>query len=151
MWEAYKRMSELVKINQSETNGLVYIHVDHPSPYISMKWVKDLTTAINDTMRRRDIEEATKSKSYLIEQLEKTSVADMRAVFYKLVEEQTQKIMLAEVRDEYIFETIDPPVIPEEKVKPKRALICILGTIVGGAISFFVVLFIYFYQKTKPY
>ena len=39
--------------------------------------------------------------------------------------------MLAEVRPEYVFKTIDPAVVPEEKSKPSRALICALGYPLG--------------------
>jgi LPS O-antigen subunit length determinant protein (WzzB/FepE family) len=40
--------------------------------------------------------------------------------------------MLAKVRQEYAFKTIDPAVVPEVKSEPKRALICVLGTLLGG-------------------
>jgi LPS O-antigen subunit length determinant protein (WzzB/FepE family) len=43
--------------------------------------------------------------------------------------------MFSEVRDEYVFRTIDPAVIPEEKFKPKRALICIFMTLIGGVVG----------------
>ena len=48
--------------------------------------------------------------------------------------------MLAEVRPEYVFKTIDPAVIPEEKSKPSRALTCVLGTFLGGMLGMVVVL-----------
>ena len=54
--------------------------------------------------------------------------------------EETQKILLAETREEYIFETIDPPVKPEIKTAPKRALIVIISTMLGGLFSLFAVL-----------
>ena len=48
--------------------------------------------------------------------------------------------MLAQVRPEYVFKTIDPAVVPEEKSEPKRALICVLGTLLGGMLSVLIVL-----------
>ena len=44
--------------------------------------------------------------------------------------------MLSQVREEYTFKTIDPAVIPEDKSKPKRALICVLGTLLEGYLVF---------------
>jgi LPS O-antigen subunit length determinant protein (WzzB/FepE family) len=49
-----------------------------------------------------------------------------------MIQSQTETIMLAKVREEYAFKTIDPAVVPEEKTEPKRALICVLGTLLGG-------------------
>jgi len=39
-----------------------------------------------------------------------------------------------------VFKTIDPAVVPEEKSEPKRALICVLGTLLGGMLSVLIVL-----------
>ncbi|TOM10545.1 LPS O-antigen length regulator, partial [Vibrio parahaemolyticus] len=77
------------------------------------------------------------------------SVADMQSTFYKLIEEQTKSLMLAEVQEEFVFKMIDPPVIPEVKAEPKRALICILGTLLGGIFGVVIVLSRYGFKHTK--
>jgi uncharacterized protein involved in exopolysaccharide biosynthesis len=43
--------------------------------------------------------------------------------------------MLAAASEEYVFQVIDPPVAPELKSEPSRALICILGVLLGGMLS----------------
>ena len=48
--------------------------------------------------------------------------------------------MLAEVRQEYVFKTIDPAVAPEEKSKPSRALICLIGAFFGAIFGVIIVL-----------
>ena len=48
------------------------------------------------------------------------------------IEEQTKTIMLANVRPEYLFTVIDPPIIPERKTGPIRSQISIIGTILGA-------------------
>ena len=48
--------------------------------------------------------------------------------------------MLANVSNDYVFDVIDPPISPELKFKPSRALICVLGTLLGGMLSMVVVL-----------
>ena len=54
---------------------------------------------------------------------------------------------MAEVSQEYVLKTIDPANAPEEKAKPKRALIVVLGTMLGGILSMLIVLIRYFYNK----
>jgi uncharacterized protein involved in exopolysaccharide biosynthesis len=44
------------------------------------------------------------------------------------------------VNQEYVFKTLDPAVVPEEKAKPKRALIVVLGGILGGMLGVMLVL-----------
>ena len=48
--------------------------------------------------------------------------------------------MLANVRDEYVFKTIDPPLVPLEKTGPSRSLLCIVITLIGAALGTMVVL-----------
>lgn len=57
-----------------------------------------------------------------------------------LIQSQTQTVMLAEVRPEYVFKTIDHVVVPEEKSKPSRVLIGVLGTLLGGMLGVVIVL-----------
>ena len=59
----------------------------------------------------------------------------MREVFYQLVEEQTKSKMLAEASPEYAFVTVSRAMVPEERSQPQRALICVLGTLLGGMLS----------------
>ena len=147
MQEAYKAFTKIFSVTSDKQSGLVTVSIEHKSPYIAKQWVDWLVTDINQVMKQRDVTEAKRSTEYLEKQIEQTNVADIRTVLYKLVEEQAKTIMFAEVRDEYIFKTIDPALVPEEKFKPKRALICVLGTLLGGMLAVFIVLVRYFVKK----
>ena len=147
MQEAYKLFSQLVSANINTENGMITIAVEHVSPYIAQQWVNWLIEDINRTMKQRDVLEANKSTQFLMSQLEQTKIADIRAVLYKLVEEQAKTIMFANVRDEYVFKTIDPAIVPEQKFKPKRALICVFGVLLGGFFSTLLVLVRHFIKK----
>ena len=147
MQEAYKEFSKILSASSDKETGMVKIAVEHVSPYVAKQWVEWLIQDINQTMKERDVQEAIKSTDFLTQQLEQTKIADIRAVLYKLVEEQTKTIMFAKVRDEYVFKTIDAALVPEEKFKPKRALIAILGTMLGGMLSVMFVLIRHFIAK----
>ena len=95
---------------------------------------------LNTYMKNRDQKDATRNISYLKQQLDKTAVADMQTVFYQLIEQQTKTLMLSEVNPEYVFKTLDPAVVAEEKTKPKRALIVVLGAVLGGMLGVIIAL-----------
>lgn len=138
--EAYKEFKEIVYINSSKDTGMITISVEHISPYIAQQWVVWLIEDINNEMKERDVAEAIKSTEFLKQQIETTKVADIQTVLFKLIEEQAKTIMFAEVRDEYVFKTIDPALVPEERVSPKRALICIVGALFGILIGIIIIL-----------
>lgn len=133
-------IKEILTVSTDKTSGLYTVSVSHYSPFIAQQWATWLVAEINQVMRERTIAETTQNLNYLQEQLQKTSVADMQATFYKLIEEQTKSLMLAEVQDEFVFKVVDPAVVPELKDGPKRALICVLGTLLGGMLGVAVVL-----------
>ena len=149
MQEAYKKFIKIISANKNEETGMVTLSVEHVSPVVAQQWVNWLIDDINQTMKARDVIEANKSTDFLTQQLEQTKIADIRAVLYKLVEEQAKTIMFANVRDEYVFKTIDPALVSEEKFKPKRALICILGALLGCFLGVTIVLIRLYIPKSK--
>ncbi len=139
-WELIKAFRDIASISQDAKSGLVTVAVDYYSPKRAKQWVDWLVADLNEAMKLRDQTDATRNITYLKAQLEKTPVADMQKVFYQLIEDQTKTLMLTEVNQEYVFKTLDPAVVAEEKAKPKRALIAVLGTLLGGMLGVMIVL-----------
>ncbi|MGM7317984.1 Wzz/FepE/Etk N-terminal domain-containing protein [Idiomarina sp. ST10R2A5] len=149
-WE-YVRVfrDQVLEVSKDDATGLVTVAVNHQSPEVAQRWVGWLIEEINSHMRERDIREAKRSLEYLDKELQSTSLSDMQQMFYQLIEKQTQTIMLANVRPEYIFQTLDPAVVPEQKAKPSRAIISIIGTFLGGLLSIGFVLSRSMFSKNK--
>lgn len=138
-WEAYKEFRKIFTIATDKKTGLVSISIDSYSPFVAQQWSEMIVHDINEYMRKKDVEEADKNIQYLNEQLGGTSVFEMEKIFYQLIEEQTKTMMLAEVRAEYAFEVIDPSVVPEERNRPKRLLIVIVGIMLGGVFGVIII------------
>jgi uncharacterized protein involved in exopolysaccharide biosynthesis len=139
-WEAYKEFKQIIAINDAKDTGLTTLSITHLSPTIAKQWVDWLVVDLNAWVKKESLDDTRRNIRYLEEQIEKTNIADMQSVFYQLVEEQTKNLMLAEVQDEFAFKVIDPAVVPEEKVGPKRALICVIATLLGGMLGVAIVL-----------
>ena len=149
MQEAYKQFIKVFSVSLAKDTGMVTVSVEHLSPVIAQEWVTWLIEDINRVMKERDVDEANRSSQFLNKQISLTNVADIRSILYKLIEEQAKTIMFAEVRDEYVFKTIDPALVPEEKAGPKRALICVLGTLLGGILAVMIILIRHFVKKEE--
>lgn len=134
--ETYKRfVKNNFLVSHDKDTGLVRIAVSHYSPYFAQNLVNKLVDALNHTIKQQDMAEANESIEYLRKELEVTNVAEMKAMFYQLIEKQQQTLMLTRVRDDYVLKTIDEPIVAERKYKPRRAIICILGTMLGGILG----------------
>jgi uncharacterized protein involved in exopolysaccharide biosynthesis len=133
--EAYQEFEKLLSVSEDTKSGFISLSIKHYSPVVAQQWVVWLIEDINNTLREQDVTEAERSIAYLKQQVEATLLTDLQSMFFELIQSQTETIMLAKVRQEYAFKTIDPAVVPEEKSEPKRALICVLGTLLGGMLA----------------
>ena len=138
--EAYEKFMELLSVSQDKVTGFVSIAIEHYSPETAKQWVDWLVEDLNSSIMQRDVAEAQQAIEYLNEQISNTSLAGLQSVFFSLIEEQTKTVMLARMTDEYLLKTLDPAVVPEEKFRPRRALIVILSTMSGFFFSVLVVL-----------
>jgi len=148
-WELYELLIDRVAIYQDQETGFITLSVEHYSPILAKEWTDKLVKAINKHIQKQDRDEATRSISYLNKKISETNLSDMQAVFYQLIEEQTKNLMLAEVSNEYVFKTLSPAKVAEEKSKPSRAVIAILGFILGGMLSIVIVLIRHFSAKNN--
>ncbi|GGN37073.1 MULTISPECIES: Wzz/FepE/Etk N-terminal domain-containing protein [Marinomonas] len=146
-WDAYKEFKKILGVSESKDSGLVTLSITHLSPTIAKQWIDWLVVDLNAWIKDKSLDETRRNIQYLEDQIEKTNITDMKSVFYQLIEEQTKNLMLAEVQDEFAFKIIDPAVVPEEKVGPKRALICVLAVLLGGMLGMAIVLIRYAFAK----
>jgi uncharacterized protein involved in exopolysaccharide biosynthesis len=137
--EAYYKFTENLSIISDLETGIVVVSIEFISPVRAKEWMDFLIEDLNEEIRNKDVALADKSILYLQQQIEKTKVADIQNIFFTLIEQQIQTKLLAETKEEYAFEIIDPPVIDEIKTGPKRALICLIISFIGGLLSIMVV------------
>jgi len=91
--------------------------------------------AVNLYLQQRQLRRINKNIQYLEEQIEITSVAEMRQIFFTLIEEQVKSKMLVEASPDYAFITVSEAMVPEERSQPKRQLIVILAALLGMMVS----------------
>jgi LPS O-antigen subunit length determinant protein (WzzB/FepE family) len=139
-WELFERFQEMLSVSEDKKSGLVSVSIEYFSPQIAKEWLDSYVASINSHMQSRQVAKVSNNIAYLKAQIDKTSIAEMREVFYTIIEEQTKNKMVAEASPDYAFVAVSPSMVPEEKSQPKRALICILGTLLGGMLSVLLVL-----------
>ena len=135
---------------EQDKSGLITLSISWKDPEVASQWANDLVKQLNDQLREQAIAGSKKRVGYLEQELAKTTLQDMRAILYKLLESEKQKAMLANVNEDFALEVIDPAVAPETREKPKRKFIVALGGVCGGFLGIFAVFFTKFMKKLKP-
>ena len=147
-WVLFQAFSERLVVSENKKSGLVSVSIEYYSPQIAKQWLDMYVAAINAHMQQRQMEKVTNNINYLQAQIENTSIAEMREVFYTIIAEQTKNKMLSEASPEYAFVAVSPSMVPEEKSQPERAFICIIGTLLGGILSVLLVLVMHYARKS---
>ncbi len=148
-WELFEAFSERLSVSEDLTSGLVSLTIEHYSPNIAKLWSDLYLAAINEHMQQREIIKVNNNINYLNDQIEQTSISETKEILFKIIEEQLKNKMLAEASPEFAFVVVSPSMIPDEKSQPQRALICILGTLLGGLLSLLLVSVMYYTRRLK--
>jgi hypothetical protein len=141
-FQIYRRLSKHVYIDEDRRNGMIRVTVESRSPEAAAKWASLLIEDLNEYLRQKDSAEAKRTIGYLEQQVSATQVADMRAIFFRLIEEQTKTLMLAQVREEYALKVVDSPLVPEKPAWPNRVFVVALCAFAGFLIALVSVLIV---------
>jgi uncharacterized protein involved in exopolysaccharide biosynthesis len=132
-WQgANKFMSDVLFIREDNETGLLTLAVEWTDAHTAAKWANRLVALANETARKNDMESAQARVAYLNEQIATTTVVDLKGVLYNLLEAEMKTLMLANASSDYVFQVVDPAVVPVSIAKPKPLFLLVLGTIAGG-------------------
>lgn len=128
-----------LQIRNEKDSGTTVVQIKWSDPNKVAQWVNGYVALANEVLRARALSESTRNIKYLNEQIAKTNVVDLQHVLYSLVESETKTHMLANVREEYAFTVVDPAVVPETRIWPRRTLMVLtggsFGVLLGGLLA----------------
>ena len=133
--EVHALWNGTISLSVEKDSGFVTLSIKHRSPVYAKEWLDLLVVDINEALRAQDLAESERAVAYLEGQLKQTNVAEIRELLAGLLRSHMESRMMATVEPNYVFSVIDPPTVPELKSEPKRALICVLGTLLGGMLG----------------
>lgn len=125
---------------EDKKSGFITLTIKHQSPYIAKQWAELIVKEVDNFYRVKDKLESEKAVNYLNKQISLTSLSEIKKVLAELLQEETKKLTLIEANQAYVFDYIDPPAVMEEKAKPSRVMICIVGIFLGGILGVLLVL-----------
>jgi hypothetical protein len=147
--ESFGVFTSHLSLSEDIESGFVILSIKHQSPFVAKQWVELIVKEVNSFYRQKDKLASEKAANYLNQQILLTGFSEIKEALAQLLQEETKKLTLIEANQYYVFDYIDPPAVMEKKSEPKRALICILGALLGGMLSLVVVLIRHFALKKK--
>ena len=128
---AYGAFSKIMTVSEDKKSGLVTIKVDSENPVMAANWANKIVVRLNAYLKDEAISQSDQNIRYLEQEIVDTPLVEFKTALYELVETEAKSKMFANVQKEYALKVIDPAVVPEGPIKPKRYLILILGVLLG--------------------
>ena len=139
--ESLTRFRDEVRvITVDEETDIVTVAMQWPDPVLPRDWANLYVSSFNEYMRQRTQDEVVRKQAFLESKLRQSDVVEIQQSIYRLIEAQTAIQMLANAREEYVLEVIDPAARPYRSVNLSRKKRIVLGAIVGLLLSIFGVL-----------
>jgi uncharacterized protein involved in exopolysaccharide biosynthesis len=104
--------SEIRYVSRNDATGFMRINIEWTDPELAAAWANRLVEMTDEVLRERDIREAQDSIRFLQEQAKRAPLESVRQLIYALIESYSQTIMLASVKENYVFSIIDPATAP---------------------------------------
>jgi uncharacterized protein involved in exopolysaccharide biosynthesis len=132
--DAIKYLNDRVfSVSEDRKTGLIRLRIEWYDRKVAADWANEIVRRVNESMRVQASSEAQRSLEFLQAELKRTTNLEVRRSIYSLMEAQVNRIMLANVREQYAFRVLDPAVPPAERnsVRPRKARIVLIGLMVG--------------------
>lgn len=136
LWEGYNVLNQQIDVNYDRTARIVRLALRNPSPELAAQWLQNIISELNEVMRNRERDNVSKQIDYLSTQAEEAQQSEVRESLFGLLQEQYKRAMLVEVNQDYVFEVIDPPVVPHRATGLSTALLFFIGALLGGFVMF---------------
>jgi uncharacterized protein involved in exopolysaccharide biosynthesis len=134
LYDGFRQFEDDVRrVRRDAKTGLVTLDIVWPDANEAAVLANSMVSRLNDSIRDRDIGEATTNIEQLSIELDRTKVLAVQLAMQKLIEANVRRRTLANTRVDYVFRVIDPamPVDPRDYFRPRPVLYVAAGGLCG--------------------
>jgi uncharacterized protein involved in exopolysaccharide biosynthesis len=134
LWRAFNLLEAIRTIQLDEMSGTLRVSFTFDDPVTAKELTEDFIAFANQYIREIDSAAVDRNLEFLMSKLDDTSSPVLKQAASAVAESQLKRRMFIEAREEYAFEVVDHPVIPEEPSQPSRLLALVMG-VAGGMLA----------------
>jgi uncharacterized protein involved in exopolysaccharide biosynthesis len=142
-------LQDILSIGKDKRTGFINISITHQSPIFAKNLIEIIVLECNKLVKEKDLKESSDALDYLYNFSGETSIQEVKKSINSLIESNLKTQMYANISNYYLLEYLDPPLIPEEKISPRRSMIAILGFVLGFFVSIFLIICNEIFLKRK--
>ena len=126
-WDGLRQLQTIINVTQNLKENTITITVDFRDPELAVYITNCLLTSLVDHITDEAKRVAKINKEYLENQLAVNSDPFIKQKIYGLIAAQIETVTMAEIKENFAFKVIDPPRVPDKKIKPKQMVMLSLS------------------------
>jgi len=132
IWEGIRILQEeILAVKESKKDNVISISAQYKDPSIAQNIASATLTELTEYMTSEAKRVADANTHHLETQIEHAADPFVRQKIYTLIAQQIETAMMAEAKENFAFKIIDPPRVPDKKIKPKRVLMVVLAFVMS--------------------
>jgi uncharacterized protein involved in exopolysaccharide biosynthesis len=150
IWDGIRYLKEnIYKVKDNKKEGIIELAAEFKEPKTSANILNYILTELTDYMSSEAKRVAETNKEYLESLIDKNADPLIRQKIYSLIANQIETSMLAEVKENFAFKIIDPPKVPDKKIKPRIAMNIIVSFFISLFAGVFTAFFIEYVENVR--
>jgi uncharacterized protein involved in exopolysaccharide biosynthesis len=149
-WEGIRLLKEdILDVAESKKEGMISVSARYKDPAIARNIAGTTIDELTDHMAAEAKRVAAANMRHLETQIVNAADPFVRQKIYSLIAQQIETAMMAEAKENFAFKVIDPPRVPDKKIKPKRTMMVVLAFIVSLLLGVFLAFMREHYRRNR--
>jgi len=150
IWKGIRLLKEdILTVKEQKKENIISISARHKDPAIAQSIAGTTLSELTDHMTAEAKRVASANMRHLETQIVNAADPFVRQKIYSLIAQQIETAMMAEAKENFAFKVLDPPRVPDKKVKPKRVLMVALALVVSLFLGVFLAFMREHYQRNR--
>ena len=130
--DTYRALTGILSVGQQQSTGMITLSIQWKDPEKAALWANGIVRILNDARRHEAISKSRLRITLLQSELASTTSVETRQVLVNLIQSETENAAVAQTEPQFVLRSLDPAVVPQYRIWPKRGLIIVLSLIFGA-------------------
>ena len=142
LFDGVEMFDEMIRtVSDDPSTNIVTLRIEWYDRKLAAHWANLMIKRLNDDVRERDVTEARRSLQFISRELPKLDKLELRQGVYGVMQQQLERIVMANVREDYAFKILDPAFAadPDDYAWPKKIATIAAAGVLGLLLSIFAV------------
>jgi len=104
---------QILRVEEEPASGLVRVEFRWADPVVAAEWANKFVQLANSRLQARAIELSKQRIRYLREELDRAEDIQLKQAIYRLMQNEINSAMIANVRKDFAFSIVDPAAPPD--------------------------------------